>query len=611
MTAKDTKEKPRNGHKMKAIGLLCLLAVVGGAVVWREVKAGARTSDSTMATFVARRGPLTISVLESGTIKARDQKILKNEVEGRTSIIYLVDEGTRVKQGDKLVELDASGMMDDKIDQEIYVQNADASFVSARENLAVVKNQAQSDIDIATLTLEFAKQDLKKYVSGEYPNQLKAAEEEVTLRQQELVVAQQRYEWSEKLAAEKYMSDTELRDDELKQQRAEQNVILAQNDKNLLTEYTYHRQMAQLESDEHQAEMALERTERKALANVAQAEADLKAKEAELSRQKDKLAKLERQIGNAIIYAPDDGMAIYATTAKQGGHRGGNQEPLDEGQEVFERQELIYLPVGNASTVEVDIHEASLKKLKLGLPAIITVDALPGRRFLGHLDSIAPLPDSQSMWMNPDLKLYPTLVNVDDEDPALRSGMGCKVELIVAQYEDAVYVPIQAVITESGQTTVYVLENGVSQRRVVKIGLDNNRMIRVLEGLDEGEVVLLEPPLKAASMDAASMRDEPNATQGLDSSFQNRIQQSLRDSEQAKPAAAEKPAAQGPGGGPGNMTPEQREAWRKQLENMSEEDRQKMRDRTRPGGDRFGDGGRSGGGERDGQGRAPRQGGGL
>jgi HlyD family secretion protein len=586
----DTKAKPGNGKRTKVFAVVIVLLAAGAVVAWREVSTGGSSVDNSVPTFVARRGPLTISVLESGTIKAKEQLILKSEVEGRTSIIFLIDEGTRVKKGDVLVELDASSMQDQKIDQEISVQNADAAFISARERLAVAKNQAQSDIDVAELTLTFAKQDLDKYIQGEYPNQLKAAEEEVTLRKQELTVAEQRYEWSQKLAAEEYISDTELRDDELKKERAEQNVILSQNDKDLLEKYTYVRQMAQLNSDVKQAGMALERTQRKALADVAQAEADLKAKEAELARQKDKLAKLERQIANAIIKAPADGLVIYATTARTGGFR-GNQEPLDEGQEVHERQELIYLPVGDSSIVEVNIHEASLKKLQLGLPAIITVDALPGRRFLGHLEFIAPLPDSQSMWMNPDLKVYSTRVDVDDADPALRSGMSCKVEIIVAQHEDAIYIPVQSVVTEAGETRVYVMEGDKPVRRTVKIGLDNNRMIHILEGIEEGDIVLMEPPLKNASVDALNgFQDEPNATKDLGDDFQSRIRDSL--TEPRRPEVSASPQSQGGrpggaggmGGGMGNMTPEQREAMRKRFENMSEEEKKQVMERMRQGG---------------------------
>ena len=62
------------------------------------------------------RGPLTIDVNESGTIRAREQLIIKSEVQGRTTILELVPEGTEVKEGDLLVGLDASTLEDQRID---------------------------------------------------------------------------------------------------------------------------------------------------------------------------------------------------------------------------------------------------------------------------------------------------------------------------------------------------------------------------------------------------------------------------------------------------------------------------------------------------------------
>ncbi|MHC4664712.1 MAG: HlyD family secretion protein, partial [Planctomycetota bacterium] len=383
-----------------------------------------------LATFVVKRGSLRISVTESGTIKARDQVILKSEVEGRTSILWLIPEGTPVKQGDLLVELDGSQLLDNKIDQQIIVQNAEAAFIGARENLAVVANQAQSDIDLAELTLKFAEQDLGKYLEGEYPNQLKEAKAQITLADEELKRAEEKLRWSEKLFAEKYISQTELQADQLAVKKAEFDLELAKNNRDLLEKYTYQRNLDQLESDVKQAKMALERTNRKAKADVAQAEADLKAKQSEYSRQQDKLKKLEQQIEKTKIYAPADGLVIYATSARRGGWR-RSTEPLDVGQDVLERQELIYLPTTAAVKAEVDIHEASLKKVRVGLPALVTVDALPGRILIGSVAHIAPLPDAQSMWMNPDLKVYNTEVYLDSNDPGLRTGMSCKAEIII------------------------------------------------------------------------------------------------------------------------------------------------------------------------------------
>ena len=338
--------------KKKIIIICSIIIILLVIFVSGQMFKGGQSINVDSPTYTVKKGPLRISFVESGTIKARDQIIIKNEVEGRTSIISLIDEGTRVEKGDLLVELDASSLEDQKIDQEIDVQRAEASYIGATENLAVVQNQAKSDVDLAKLDLEFAIQDLDKYIKGEYPFELDQADAEITLAKQELAQARETLKWSDKLFNEKYISQTELQKDELAQQRKELDVKLAERKKELLTEYTYKRDLAQLKSDVSQAEMALERTERKARADVIQARADLKAKEAEFNRQKDKLAKIEDQIGKTKIYAPADGLVIYATSARRGGWR-GNVEPLDEGQEVREREELIYLPLGRSSKAEI------------------------------------------------------------------------------------------------------------------------------------------------------------------------------------------------------------------------------------------------------------------
>jgi HlyD family secretion protein len=168
------------GQKWIKWGVLTVITGTLVLVVWYRFS-GSPEPLSHDAVYQVRSGPLTIDVVESGTIKAREQLIIKNEVEGKTSILYLIPEGTQVKKGDLLVELDASALMDARIDQEIKVQNAQAAFVNATENLAVVENQAQSDLDLAKLTLDFARQDLKKYTDGEYPNALQKANAEITL----------------------------------------------------------------------------------------------------------------------------------------------------------------------------------------------------------------------------------------------------------------------------------------------------------------------------------------------------------------------------------------------------------------------------------------------
>jgi len=418
----------------------------------------------------------------------------------------------------------------------------------------VVENQVKSDVDKAELAFDFAKQDLKKYIEGEYLNQRKEMESRITLAKEELQTAEEKLKWSQKLFEKQYISQTELQIDELSAHKNKLDLELAENNLRLLEDFTHPRNLARLESDVNQAGMALERTNRKAKADVVQAEAELKAKESEFERQKDKLKKNEEQIAKTKIYAPADGLVIYATSAKMRGWR-GNEEPLTEGREVRELEELIYLPTATAVKAVVKVHETSLQKVKAGLPVVVTVDALPGKIFTGYVERIAPLPDAQMVWLNPDLKVYNTEVYLEGEGDYLRTGMSCRAEIIIEKYDDVIYIPVQAVLRIGGEPTVYVQSGGGFEPRKVEIGMDNNRMIRIVGGLQEGEVVLLTPPLAPATV-------EQQVADRAISEVQKPDTEKIED---------ERPKVEG------EPAPEQKQKMRGRFENMSDEEKERMR----------------------------------
>jgi HlyD family secretion protein len=355
------------------------------------------------------------------------------------------------------------------------VINAEAAFIRARENVAVAKSQGESDVAKAQQDLKFAEIDLKKYDEGDYPQSLKQAETDITIAKEEVQRAAEKLEWSKKLHEQRYLSLVELQADQLAHKKAELELALAEGRKKVLQEFSHGRDREALVTAVAQAKMALDRVTRKASADTVQAEAELTAKEQEFQRQKAKLEKLETQLKKAKILAPIDGMVVYATTGRGGG-RGDNEQPLAEGSEVRERQELIYLPTAQSMLAEVKIHESSLKKVKIGMPARVTVDAVPNRVFHGKVAKIAVLPDAASWWGNPDLKVYNTEVHLDN-GVDLRAGMSCRAEIVVETYEKALYVPVQCVVREGSKTVVF---KPGPVPIPVEVGLDNNSMVRIL-----------------------------------------------------------------------------------------------------------------------------------
>jgi len=437
--------------------------------------------------------PFTVSLSESGSIESRNRVIIKSEVNGQQTIIYLIPEGTMVKEGDLLVEMDSSALKDKLVEEEIELENAEAELISSRENLAVVKNQAEADIAQAKLDYRFANQDLKKYQEGEYEMSLKQANSKITLARAELQQAEDTLIGSSKLFENRYISETELESDELAKQRAQMDLELAEQEKVLLETFTYDREIAQLESDVEQARLALERAERKARANIAQAEARLSARRAEVQREQVSTRQLRTRIANCRITAPTTGMVVYAPQGNR-----WNSEVLEEGSSVRERQELIYLPTADEMSARVKVHESMLNKLEVGQRATITVDALPGKVFTGNIASIAVMPEDGG-WRNPDLKQYVTTIDINETSPLLRSGMTCKAEILVAHFDRTLTVPLQSVLRVNDQPTVFTPGlDGPAVALPVKVGIDNNRKIQILAGIEEGTDVLLNPPLVEA-----------------------------------------------------------------------------------------------------------------
>ena len=311
--------------------------------------------------------------------------------------------------------------------------------------------------------------------------------------------------------------------------------------------------------------MALERARRKASADLVQAKADLRAKQAELTRQKEKLDKIKDQIEKTRITAPRDGLVVYATSTEFSWR--GNQEPLAEGQEVRERQDLIHLPATDTMMVEVKVPEAKLQLLKNGLPAAIRVDALPGRSYTGHVIKIAPLPNATSVFLNPDLKVYDTQVLFDETEDALRTGMSCTVEIIAAKYDDALYVPLHAVLRQGTQPVVYVKRNTGFEAQPVEIGLDDNRLIHIKKGLEPGDIVLLTPPMSGTAVNAAPENDgdRPETEKTISTQAGTKVQNAAP----APPVEAESDTA---------SAEDRQAARRERLKNMTPEQRRELRE---------------------------------
>lgn len=146
---------------------------------------------------------------------------------------------------------------------------------------------------------------------------------------------------------------------------------------------------------------------------------------------------------------------------------------------------LVELADASELHVDVEIDEADLGRIKVGMPAELALDAFPQERFRGTLKEIAP-----SVTRDPrggrsvavDVSVAP--------DPRLRVGMSADVDIIVAVQKDALWVSPNAVLGRGAERAVFVVEGGVAKKRVVDVGISTWEAVEIRGGVAEHAEVI-------------------------------------------------------------------------------------------------------------------------
>ena len=468
---------------------LILLAVVAG-IAWggfREDGWFRGTAAEQIAGAKVRRGPLLVTVSQRGHLGAKNSAKVVSEMEGRNPIIWLIEEGTTVKPGDLVAELDSAALEDRIVEQDISLDGANASMTKAEQELEIQKSQNFSDFEMAKQKLELAERERKKYVKGDWVASTKKFEEEILKAQADATQAEDNSEWTKKLFEAGFETETKKTEDEIRATNA--NIALEQRkrDKQIGIDHTHPMEMLKMDSAVAEAERELERVELQNQARLVDKEQALRSTTTRYELEQEKTDKLRDQFSKTRLIATADGIVVYS---REEGSWRGDGEIIREGTEVRERQELLTIPQAGGMIAEASLHESVIKKVKSGMPATIRVDAIPGQEFDAAVSFVALLPDKGSRWSNPDLRVFRTTVEIINGSVEMRPDMSCQVEILVEQIDDTLFVPMQAVFPSGGGSICFV----DGEAREVETGQSTNKWIQILSGVEEGETVWLSAP---------------------------------------------------------------------------------------------------------------------
>lgn len=494
--------------------VLILLGATGGVLAWQG-KFFSHNEDPINLVFEAvKKGPLEISITERGNLESANNVTLVCLVEGEAGvgILKIVDEGTRAKKDQLLVELDSSKLRNDKQAQDITVEQAAATLKTAEKNYEIQETQNESDIAAATLKLELALLDREKYEKGEYEQEKQTIEGEIKLAIEDLTRANDKYAFTQRLVKKGYAKQSEVEADRVAVEKAKINHAVAEEKLRVLEQFTSKRQIAELKANSKEFERELARAELKAKAALAKYDADLSAAKRTFEVEQSKYKKVLEQIELCTIRAPRDGLVVYVNT-RSGGFRGGSEPLIYEGAKVKERQPIINLPDVEHMQVNARIHESKISMVREKLPATIRIDAKAGTTFHGEVAMVSTVPSSGN-WPNVNLKEYITFIKLTDDIEKiseLKPGLTAEVEILIDRLNDVLQAPVQSFVERGGRHFAWMTVDHKLVRKEVKIGRSNDQMTEIVDGLAQGDM-LVQTPRSVLPKEISQLEDDVPVT---------------------------------------------------------------------------------------------------
>ena len=475
-----------------------LVVVKGGYFSLR--KAAAESSLYTVA-----RGDLLITVTATGDLKAKNSIKIAPEIQGRATIVYLVEEGKRVEKGEILAELDKTEIETQVSEMEIKVEQAEDTLFQAEEALKIQKIQNENDLEKAQLDLKFALWDLDKYEAEHKKKEkekrvaVRSAETELTKANDKLTVFEK-----EQLVEKGFKTENEYKEVEFKVEEAETKLDSARTDLDLLLDFTYPREKEEKKRKIAEAERNLEMVKIKTASDLQLKNKSVQVRGAQLESQVTRLDQLRKELEKMTIKAPSPGLVIYGRS-----ERPWERQDIYVGASTYRGRTLFTLPDVSLMQVAASVNEVDLPRVKLGQKANVSIESLPHIKPKGTVEKIATLANRQHWWM-PEVKEFDVDITIEECPEELKPGVSAKAEIVVDSLKDVTYVPLEAVFEREGQEVCYVAASEQFVARPVKTGKSNDDFVKIKEGLQPGEKIALFCP------DEGKIKMSPIQEKGLE-----------------------------------------------------------------------------------------------
>ena len=226
------------------------------------------------------------------------------------------------------------------------------------------------------------------------------------------------------------------------------------------------------------------------LLRLEKSKAEMQEVSATLEQARRKRQNMLEILKKFTIYAPQSRMVIYK--------RDWRGRKTETGSTINQWENVVaLLPDLSKMITKTYVNEIDISKVRVGQPVKISIDAFPDREYNGIVTEVANIGEQRP---GSDAKVFEVVISVDETDTIMRPAMTTKNVIITEQVDSVLYIPIEAL--HSNDTINYVFqETGMRTiKKQVRVGQSNNNEIIILEGLKQGDEVLLNFPENHADL---------------------------------------------------------------------------------------------------------------
>ena len=238
-----------------------------------------------------------------------------------------------------------------------------------------------------------------------------------------------------------------------------------------------------------EAERAQVRARKRAEARMASKNAIVRQKNVSLNVNKKQLEKQEKILGKMTLKAPNAGTVLYGDPDNP-----WQRDNIKVGKQVWNNMSLITIPDPTEMAVLIYVHEADIDKVKIDMPAFVTSETRKDKQYVGKITKVDQVANAGRRWGGDGAKKFKVEVALDGENLNLKPGTTAEVQVMIDELDDVLIVPLQAVHAKEGKFFCFKLDGSGFEKISVKLGKDNNSHVEIVEGVSEGDELLLYDP---------------------------------------------------------------------------------------------------------------------